>query len=254
MKNKLIEYDPHEDLKKYIDGYWSFRNTSGEKIYFPVVPDGCSDIIFYLNDSLYLGNVKETFVTGVMEQAQLIPILEQMEIFGIRFKPSVLSYLLDVDFSNMKNDMVELHTINSHMSKVIVIDRFANDEKLAKSLDEQLMGLCNCITIDDHILDICIALEQNPNAAIQNLAKKYNYTLKNLQRMFYKRIGIPPKVYARIMRFQKAHRQITKEGIEKLIFIALDSGYFDQAHFNREYKKLVGTNPSNETMSILYNT
>lgn len=56
------------------------------------------------------------------------------------------------------------------------------------------------------------------------------------------------------MRFQKAHKQISKEGLKCLIVIALDSGYFDQAHFNHEYKKLVGYNPSNETMSILYNT
>ena len=56
------------------------------------------------------------------------------------------------------------------------------------------------------------------------------------------------------MRFQKAHKKISKEGLKQLVVIALSSGYFDQAHFNREYKKLVGFNPTNETMSILYNT
>ena len=56
------------------------------------------------------------------------------------------------------------------------------------------------------------------------------------------------------MRFQKAHKIISNEGLYDLVTVALSSGYFDQAHFNREYKKLIGFNPNNETMSILYNT
>jgi AraC-like DNA-binding protein len=48
-------------------------------------------------------------------------------------------------------------------------------------------------------------------------------------------------------------RNNTDEDIN-LVTIALSSGYFDQAHFNREYKKLTGFSPNNETMSILYNT
>ncbi len=47
MKNNLIEYSPTNELKKYIVSYWFFRNNTGEMISFPVVPDGCSDIIFY---------------------------------------------------------------------------------------------------------------------------------------------------------------------------------------------------------------
>lgn len=55
--------------------------------------------------------------------------------------------------------------------------------------------------------------------------------------MFNKRIGLSPKTIARIMRFQKAHKRISNEGLAYLVTVALSSGYFDQAHFNREYKK-----------------
>ena len=74
-----------------------------------------------------------------------------------------------------------------------------------------------------------------------------------IERMFNKRIGLTPKKYIRIMRFQKAHKEISRKGLANLVTVALSSGYFDQPHFNREYKKLVGFNPNNEAMSILYN-
>ncbi len=95
---------------------------------------------------------------------------------------------------------------------------------------------------------------KNPEISINELSFKSGFSLRSLERTFNKRIGLPPKKYTRIMRFQKAHKKISKEGLINLVTVALSSGYFDQAHFNREYKKLVGFNPSNETMSILYNT
>ena len=76
---------------------------------------------------------------------------------------------------------------------------------------------------------------------------------KSLERLFYRHIGIAPKKFAGIIRFYKAHKNILHKGLQDLVTTSLISGYFDQPHFNREYKKLTGTYPTSETMSILYN-
>jgi len=115
MKNRLREYSPNNNLKKYIDSYWFFRNNTGEIISFPVVPDGCSDIVYYLNKSDKLGDLENPFVTGVMEFAKLVPIPNKMELFGIRFRPGVLSYLLKTDMSELKNKMCNLSRINENI-------------------------------------------------------------------------------------------------------------------------------------------
>jgi len=251
--NNLIEYKPSEELRRYIDSFWFFRNTQNEQVDFPVVPDGCSDIIFYLNNSKKLEGIDDTFVTGVMESAQLIPILKNMESFGIRFKPGVLSYLLEVDMSTLADNMVELSELNRDIYKKIKVDKFADDLEIIKSAEEQLNQLCSKSFFEDNFLKIVEALVNNPNEIIEEVAKMHSWSIKKIERVFHKRIGITPKKFARIMRFQSAHKKISREGITNLIKIAMTTGYFDQAHFNREYKKMVGYNPSSETMSILYN-
>lgn len=253
MNNKLIEYIPDIGLQRYIDAYWSFRNNTGDKINFPVIPDGCSDIVFYLNDSKKLGNLEETFVTGVMENAQLIPILDKMEFFGIRFRPSKLSYFLETDMSQLTNNMMELSQINNNIFHKLKIDQYAEDKNIVSKIEIQLKALFETIDIKDNFIKAVDEIIANPQILIEDIAIKFGFSLKNLQRIFNKRIGLTPKKFARIMRFQNAHRKISKEGLKNLIIIALDSGYFDQAHFNREYKNLAGCNPSNEIMSILYN-
>lgn len=253
MDNKLTEFVPNNFLQRYIDAYWFFRNTSENKIYFPVVPDGCSDIIFYLNDSKKLGNLKSTFVTGIMEYAQLISIPTNMEFFGIRFKPSILFYVLKTDMRKITNSMSELSQFNKNIVNKLKIDPYAKNESIVLNIENQIERMLEKIDAQDNFLKSVEKIIENPSIGIEDIQEEYGLSLKTLQRNFYKKIGLSPKKFARIMRFQKAHKKISKEGLKNLVVIALSSGYFDQAHFNREYKKLVGYNPSNATMSILYN-
>lgn len=251
--NRLKEYRPARLLVPYIDAYWSFRNTTGKTITFPVVPDGCSDIIFYLNNSKTMFHQKTTFVTGIMEYTQLVTAEDGMESFGIRFKPGMLYYLIQSDMHQFANDRAPLTQFNQNLEKQLTIDPFQKDETIVKAVDKQLVVLFQSIVLQNNFHNIIASLITNPQLPINECAEQYGYSLKNLQRVFNKRIGITPKKFARIMRFQKAHKKLSKEGLKQLVMIALTSGYFDQAHFNREYKELVGCNPSNETMSILYN-
>ena len=100
-----------------------------------------------------------------------------------------------------------------------------------------------------HIVDQLISATETP---IKKLAQDNNLGSKRLERLFYRHIGVSPKQFAGIMRFYKAHKNILHNGLQDLVTTSLNAGYFDQAHFNREYKKLTGTNPTSEVMSILY--
>jgi len=75
-----------------------------------------------------------------------------------------------------------------------------------------------------------------------------------LERLFISYVGVTPKKFCKIVRFYDTHKILSKEGIENLSQKVLENGYFDQAHFNRDFKKLTGVNPSSKLMSILYNT
>ena len=254
MKNGSKEYSPTNNLKKYIDSYWFFRNNTGEMISFPVVPDGCSDIVFYLNNSNKLRDLESTFVTGVMESAELVPIPHKMELFGVRFRPGVLSYLLKTDMRELKNKMRNLSRINKNIFTNLIINKNADDEDIVVSINSKLTELLTEDISKDKFFITMENICENPEISINELSFKSGFSLKSIERTFNKRIGLSPKKFARIMRFQKAHKKISKEGLVNLVKVALSSGYFDQAHFNREYKKLFGFNPNNETMSILYNT
>jgi AraC-like DNA-binding protein len=77
---------------------------------------------------------------------------------------------------------------------------------------------------------------------------------KKLERLFVPRMGVSVKKFSKIVRFHEVHKVLSEEGLENLSSKVLEKGYFDQAHFNRDFKKLTGLKPSSKLMSILYNT
>jgi AraC-like DNA-binding protein len=67
-------------------------------------------------------------------------------------------------------------------------------------------------------------------------------------------VGLSPKQFANISRFLSIHRAMSQKGLSDLIFLVLEFNYYDQPHFNREYKRITGLTPTSEVMSCFYKT
>ena len=61
--------------------------------------------------------------------------------------------------------------------------------------------------------------------------------------MFARYVGIAPKVVARILRFQRAIRALMQDPKCSLAEVAVAAGYFDQAHFIKDFKRMSGGVP-----------
>jgi AraC-like DNA-binding protein len=76
----------------------------------------------------------------------------------------------------------------------------------------------------------------------QNIAYEVCLGIKQFERTFSKYVGINPKKFASIIRFQNVI-QMNSKGKRSLSQIAVDSGYYDQSHFIHDFKNLTGLTP-----------
>jgi AraC-like DNA-binding protein len=86
--------------------------------------------------------------------------------------------------------------------------------------------------------------EASGQLAIGDLAEELGCSRRHLVARFREQIGPAPKTVARIMRFQKAAKLLADDDGRRLAEIAQGCGYYDQAHFNRDFRELAGTTPS----------
>jgi len=80
------------------------------------------------------------------------------------------------------------------------------------------------------------------NAVIRTLRAKAGLTGARLSSVFRQQVGVTPKRYARIVRFDRALALLSRPGAS-LTRVALDAGYYDQPHMNAEFRELAGLTP-----------
>lgn len=85
------------------------------------------------------------------------------------------------------------------------------------------------------------------NLDIGGLAAELGCSRPYLTQRFRQTFGIPPKTLARVRRFERAVRLLEEGGLPPARIAHL-GGYCDQAHFNREFKRLAGTSPGRHLM------
>lgn len=80
--------------------------------------------------------------------------------------------------------------------------------------------------------------------ALKELSTKLNLTERNLERKFKEFVGVSPKLYSRITRFQKTLNQLQSCKYRMLSDVAFNNSFADQSHFNRDFKEFTGVTPS----------
>jgi AraC-like DNA-binding protein len=79
---------------------------------------------------------------------------------------------------------------------------------------------------------------------VSRLVEDTGWSRRHLTARFREHVGLTPKVFGRILRFQRAARELVRPDGPSLAEIALDCGYYDQAHLNRDFREFAGRTPT----------
>jgi AraC-like DNA-binding protein len=87
-------------------------------------------------------------------------------------------------------------------------------------------------------------IDSQGDLGMQVLHEQTGWSRKRLAEHFRAEIGLPPKAMAGLVRFQHAVGLLRRPGHHSLAAVARACGYYDQAHFNREFRELAGCTPT----------
>jgi len=85
---------------------------------------------------------------------------------------------------------------------------------------------------------------------VRALARELGYSQKHLIAQFRDQVGLPPKLVARIARFDSVMRHLKSGGAGTWAQIAAEFGYYDQAHLNRDFRDFTGGTPTDARRSV----
>ncbi len=250
------EFQPHPLLARYIKCYWILEGH--KKLPSPkaerILPDGCMELIFHLNDPVKRQTVDSfetqprSFVSGQIRRYILLEPTGQLGVMGIRFQPAGAAAFFRVPMLELAEQTVGLDLIWGNPGKELesrVMETRTHCERV-RQMEAWLIRQIDPRHNSDGVVDAAISaiISAQGEISMDTLLRKLPVSGRQLERKFNEKVGLTPKLFSRIIRFQKIFKLIAKNGPQRLTPLALDCGYYDQSHFIREFKEFSGVNPA----------
>ena len=222
--------------------YYSFEVSSDENRAIVAVPDGTIDIIFHCSASAPTASV-----CGSVKKGKHIEFEKGSLYFGARFFPGTAKQLLKSPLSQFTDQEIPLDDVQKNSDEFVelICAAASFDERIA--LFEKHYTLCN--NNNNAAPSLISYLLEKINASygeirVQELAEDTGYSTRHVSNVFKKYVGISPKLFSRIVRFQRSFSLLRLQKKVTFADLSQDAGYYDQAHFINEFKAFSLSTPT----------
>jgi len=249
-----LVHRPGAPLDAFVDALWSLRDApehARERI-FPsgtlelVVNLAANEIVIHPSTSADSVRLSGAIVSGCYGTPFDIETRAHASVIGVHFKPGGAARILGPPPGELADAHVDLADVWSGRAlelreklvatpdpaaRFLLLER-ALTERLAKSRDPR------------RSVARAVARLDRPGATVGEVTRELGISRRRLIEIFSEDVGMTPKRFARVRRFQRALARATAGTSPRWADVALDSGYCDQAHLCREWAELTGLSPS----------
>lgn len=240
----FTSYLPAPSLRPYIEMYWLLSGYLEQKEVISLMPDGGGiNLVLNLGEEVTsLGFSKKicherAYLVGTMLQTDEQVLSGKVLLFGIKFRPGAFTHFY-------KSESLDRYSNQFHEFS---LKEFPDIKKTI----QQFLSYINRFYLDRlspprySILEIVSDISGHAGTLkIDMLTKKYFTTERNLERQFKQQVGISPKEFINLTRFNKAFERLQCNSTQTLSDIAWDLGYYDHAHLTNDFKRYTGKAPT----------
>ncbi|MFN3150774.1 DUF6597 domain-containing transcriptional factor [Bremerella sp.] len=232
----IANFLPSPRLRSFVSHYWvSLENRQST---YAILPDGSVDLVFATDETATNG-----WLFGTSTSVAEVPLVAGTSYLGIRFRPGQARHFMSL----AAKELTDQHEAATEVTSLPVNDlpQQIGSPNVLQRLNRLLENHLRRFPPDEHRIDQVIRwIDTNAgNVRIEEAAGMYGKSRRQLERTFLDVVGVSPKLFASIVRFQHAAERIARPGAT-LADIALASGYSDQSHMTNDFRQLAGTSPA----------
>jgi AraC-like DNA-binding protein len=248
---------PQPPLSAFVNFFWHHETQAPPHARERRLPNGTMELVIPLHSKGVLvydrqhpdrsQHFRSGLISGAYSEFCIIDTASLVAVMGINFKPGGSFPFLTLPASELHNQPISLDTLWG----AAAVD--LHEQLLAAAMPEQRFHILErfLLTLLMRSREIhpaatfALSTFQHGPSIISAVTEQIGLSPKRFIQIFSETVGLTPKQFCRIQRFQEVLRLLEGDHNEPIrwVDIALSCGYFDQAHFNHDFRAFSGLNP-----------
>lgn len=240
QKFSLSRHEPSEAFRPFVKHYWMIHwDLTGMPPHDQdVVPNPCVNLVV---------EPGKTAIYGVSKGIHSHHLEGGGFVFGIKFKPGGFYPFFKKPISSLTGKSIGTADV-LHIDPTVIEDCVLSQhepERMVTNIEQLLSPILpvpnNTVKLINQIVDHII---QNPDlTSVEQICEFAQMNKRSLQRIFSQYVGVHPKWVIKLYRLQHAAERLDYKTYDDLVKLSVDLGYYDQSHFIKDFKSIVGKTP-----------
>lgn len=255
----LSEFTPSPSLTEFVRVYrvvhFVFDNiTKIPYKPYPPRPEHClsfyprdTETVEYVNNGTKIKNLKAVLI-GQQSKVTNRFVGKDFLLFQVVFSPGGLYRLTGIPSQQLNDCYFDAETIFAKDIKEVndKLNHATNFSEMVVVVESFLLKQINKGVREFHRLDQVsnLILKTDKILNVEWLAKESCLSLRQYERKFIERMGVSPKYFSKVVRFENAFRMKNKEPHLDWLSIAIRCGYYDYQHLTKDYKGFTNQTPT----------
>lgn len=256
-----LEHTPAPPLNRFVRMLWYARAPGPAHQRERILPTGRVQVILnlardFLHDCPEGGpalRMAPSLVVGARSVFEVVETSDMADLIGMVFEPGAFPVFAgdaaDL-FSNRSVDLEDIWGANARSLRDRLREISTPAEKLAY-LEADLAARLNAqfarraVKLHGAVDFALTRFGRAPGVAtVAEVAKSTGWSERRFSQVFREQVGLSPKVWCRVQRFQLAVQRLHAGRDVRWTELALDCGFYDQAHFANEFRAFSGIDPT----------
>jgi AraC-like DNA-binding protein len=262
MRYWRITPDPR--LRGVVSCYWavdsqpiSARIRADEPCEDVLIPDGLSEMVFNRGcagfDRWRLGapdqreQMARSYVIGGRSHSVNTRADEPLYLAGVKLDSRFLRQIIRTPLSEFRDATLPLRDLGD--PQLLALEESVGNARCLETVvglfDNFFLAALRDLRASRSAVDALVERIQRDGGGtpIMGWARQAGVDSRSLERSFCASIGMTPKQYARVVRFKRHYQALIAGDAKRSLGAHLD-GFYDQSHFNREFRHFTGVAPS----------
>jgi AraC-like DNA-binding protein len=233
----FAERRPDGPLSLYVQKMWHCAEYRAAHRFERVLPTGAFHLIVDLSGG-------PAIAVGLQTRYTVLETEAIRSTMGVVFRPGGARRFFAAALDEFAGTAVPLESVWGRTMLVERLREAASAERRFAILEAELARRLAAGEPHPAVRSAIEAMHRAPSlAAVQALAQDAGISRRRFSQLFREQVGLPPKLYCRVRRFQAVVRQVARGGPIEWAAVAADGGYADQSHLAHEFREFSGMAP-----------